>query len=244
MMTDTSTVPALIGLGPGPCTGVRMLLDLPQQVVGRSPGCEIRLAEAQVAARHAVLTHRDGRTWVRDLGSPGGTFLNGQRLGGTAQPLRPGDVVVFGTVALRLTAETDQRPAVEPPAVERPDRGPASVRQHPHLDRRREALLREIERIRTRARRLIGCGAVAFVFGFVLFSAAVLGLLTAAGQDRASQPLGRDLIGVPSGLLGWGISAAGMLLLVAGFALYGAAGARRRRLERELPWPTSSRSAR
>ena len=75
------------------------------------------------------------------------------------------------------------------------------------------------------------------MLGFGLFLAGVLGLLTDVGHDRSSQPLGRELLGVPCGLLGWGISAVGMVLLVAGFALHTVAAGRRRQVERELPWP-------
>jgi predicted component of type VI protein secretion system len=126
MMTDTPTLPALVGLGPGPTTGLRLVLG-DHRLVGRSVDCDLRLTEDQVGARHAVLSRHDGRTWVQDLGTPGGTFVNGQRLGGSAHPLRRGDVVVFGTVALRVSAEADpHRPAATPPRppLSRPPRRP------------------------------------------------------------------------------------------------------------------------
>ena len=136
MMTDTPTLPALVGLGPGPTTGLRLVLG-DHRLVGRSVDCDIRLTEDQVGTRHAVLSRRDGRTWVQDLGTPGGTFVNGQRLGGSAHPLRRGDVVVFGTVALRVAAEPDQhsrgRDATRRPACRgagRPDPGTAGRPGH------------------------------------------------------------------------------------------------------------------
>jgi hypothetical protein len=190
-----------------------------------------------VGARHAVLSRHDGRTWVQDLGTPGGTFVNGQRLGGSAHPLRRGDVVVFGTVALRVAAEPDQhRAAATPPADQ-----PAGAPRYGWPSGSREALLGEIETLRVRARRLIGCGAAAFVLGFALFAAAALGLATDTGLDRASQPLGRLVLGVPAGLVGWGFSALGMVALVAGFALHSVATTRRRQVERELPWRREQR---
>ena len=235
MMTDTPTLPALVGLGPGPTTGLRLVLG-DHRLVGRSVDCDLRLTEDQVGPRHAVLSRRDGRTWVQDLGTPGGTFVNGQRLGGAAHPLRRGDVVVFGTVALRVAAEPDQHPATGTPPTDQPAAEPPGLPRYGGPSRPREALLGEIETLRVRARRLIGGGAWAFVLGFALFAAAALGLATDSGLDRASQPLGRLVLGVPAGLLGWGISALGMMALVAGFALHGVATTRRRQVERELPW--------
>ena len=84
MMTDTPTLPALVGLGPGPTTGLRLVLG-DHRLVGRSVDCDLRLTEDQVGAQHAVLSRHDGRTWVQDLGTPGGTFVNGQRLGGSEE---------------------------------------------------------------------------------------------------------------------------------------------------------------
>lgn len=248
MMTDTPTVPALVGLGPGPTTGVPLLLARHHQLVGRAESCDIRLIEAQVGAQHAVLTNREGRAWVQDLGTPGGTFVNGQRLGGAPQPLRRGDVVVFGTVALRLEAEAAAEAAAEteaPPAERadsEPDSSPAAARSRDdRLAWHRDTLMHDIGVLRARAHRLLGFGGVAFVLGFGLFTAGVLGLMTDAGQDRVSQPLGRDLLGVPCGLLGWGISAVGMVLLVAGFVLHVVAAGRYRRVAQELPWRSSRR---
>jgi hypothetical protein len=235
MMTDTPTLPALVGLGPGPTTGLRLVLG-DHRLVGRSVDCDLRLTEDQVGARHAVLSRHDGRTWVQDLGTPGGTFVNGQRLGGSAHPLRRGDVVVFGTVALRVAAEPDQHRAAATPPADQPADQPAGEPRYGWPSGPPEALLGEIETLRVRARRLIGCGTGAFLLGFALFAVAALGLAADTGLDRVSQPLGRIVLGVPAGLLGWGISAVGMVALVAGFALHSVASTRRRQVERELPW--------
>lgn len=236
MMTDTPTMPFLVGLGPGPSTGRQLPLARHHLLVGQAPSCDIRLSEAQVGPQHAVLTRRDGRTWVQDLGTPGGTFVNGQRLSGIPHPLHRGDVIVFGTVALRLEAESA-------PADPLPDPVPAAVRTPDQL-RRPDALRREIDLLRTRSRRLLGWGGAVFLLGFGLFAAGVLGLLTETGRDPSSQPLGPDVVGVPCAVLGWGISAMGMALLVAGLVLNAAAGARRRQADREIPWPTSAQRAR
>ena len=52
---------------------------------------------------------------IRDLESPGGTFVNQQRLlSGQARRLQPGDVVQLGSVQLRVKLES---PAATPPAA-------------------------------------------------------------------------------------------------------------------------------
>jgi predicted component of type VI protein secretion system len=74
--------------------------------VGRSPGAEVRLGDNSVSRSHAVIG-RWGRAWfVRDNGSTNGTFLNGAPITSATDPfpLRPRDVIEFGTVALRVDA--------------------------------------------------------------------------------------------------------------------------------------------
>lgn len=73
-----------------------------ETTVGRSPGCGVALpADSFVSQIHARLYERDGATWVEDLGSTNGTFVNDRRLDGAA-PLRPGDRLRVGTTDLEL----------------------------------------------------------------------------------------------------------------------------------------------
>src|SRR5690606_3004524 len=51
-------------------------------LIGRDPGAEIVTANPTVSRQHARLEH-DGQGWVlRDLGSSGGTFVDGQKITG------------------------------------------------------------------------------------------------------------------------------------------------------------------
>ncbi|MGO9079314.1 MAG: FHA domain-containing protein [Streptosporangiaceae bacterium] len=69
--------------------------------IGREPGCDLRLADAGVSRRHAVL-RRSGDGWLlSDLGSLNGTWLNGWRVTEPA-PVQPGDRVCLGTVTYVL----------------------------------------------------------------------------------------------------------------------------------------------
>jgi hypothetical protein len=69
----------------------------PEQLVGRSTECGLRLEELAVSSVHAQLRW-SGRGWeLRDLGSRNGTFVDGSPLGaGQVRVLRDGATVVFG----------------------------------------------------------------------------------------------------------------------------------------------------
>ena len=68
--------------------------------VGRAGGCNLVLADDTFVSQvHARFFRRDGDTFVEDLGSKNGTFVNGERVA-AATRLRKGDRVQFGqTVA-------------------------------------------------------------------------------------------------------------------------------------------------
>ena len=67
--------------------------------LGRDPECTIRLADAQVSRRHAVITAVADGVRVTDLDSRHGTFVNGERV---ARPRRllSGDVITLGGAVL------------------------------------------------------------------------------------------------------------------------------------------------
>ncbi len=77
------------------------VVPIPEEVtVGRGGGCGIVLAEdTYVSTLHARLFQRGGDSFVEDLGSTNGTFVNGERVT-AATRLRRGDQIQFGqTVA-------------------------------------------------------------------------------------------------------------------------------------------------
>lgn len=47
-------------------------------VVGRGEGCDLKLDDPRVSRRHAEIYRLGSLWWVRDLGSAGGTFLDGE----------------------------------------------------------------------------------------------------------------------------------------------------------------------
>jgi serine phosphatase RsbU (regulator of sigma subunit)/pSer/pThr/pTyr-binding forkhead associated (FHA) protein len=82
--------------------------------VGRGTDNEIRLPDRSVSRDHAQLVVADGIE-VRDLGSRNGTWVNGERVEGSAR-LSHGDTVRFGSVELSLAAagEAARAPATAP----------------------------------------------------------------------------------------------------------------------------------
>ncbi len=66
-------------------------------LIGRSAACALRLEETWVSGEHASVWFRDGRWWIRDLGSRNGTWVDDTRLApGDERPLRVGSVLRFG----------------------------------------------------------------------------------------------------------------------------------------------------
>jgi len=58
-------------------------------VLGRSPACDVVLADAKASRQHAMVHRQEqGEFWLIDLGSANGTFLNGRRV---SQPCRLSD---------------------------------------------------------------------------------------------------------------------------------------------------------
>ena len=73
--------------------------DSEEVIIGRDETCDIRIRAKTVSREHCTV-EREGQDFVlRDLGSTGGTFLNGQRQGNQGgQALTIGDKVSFGGV--------------------------------------------------------------------------------------------------------------------------------------------------
>ncbi len=318
----STAVPRLVVLAPESFRGRQIELVADYTTVGREPTCDVRLDDPHVSRTHAALQRRDGAVYVQDLGSSGGTFVNGNPARGTE--LRQGDVVTFAIVQARfeaappVAAETAAMPtqagpwaggpapggmspapggmapaqaapppaaAMAPPArmaaparAERPEPNPTEVRkpepepvrydigqQHgqvisnvgrdqynaqvQQVIQRRESFLREIAGTKTKARWLVWLGLLLFVAGFAMFAAADLNFIKQIASDIGSNsappppsdPFGKPIFGIPSGLLGWAIAAVGSLMLVIGIVLHIVATSRRRRVERDyplpMPWP-------
>lgn len=73
-----------------------------EMTMGRAGGCNISIPEDTYASQiHARIFSRDGQTWVEDLGSTNGTYVNQSRISATT-PVRRGDLVRVGATTLEL----------------------------------------------------------------------------------------------------------------------------------------------
>jgi pSer/pThr/pTyr-binding forkhead associated (FHA) protein len=96
----------LVALGGGPDIPVDGALVL----VGRHPGCDIRLESCRVSRTHCCLSRDRDEILVRDLASTNGTMINGQRA--AAGRLRAGDELSIAHLRYRL--EVDPTPVLTP----------------------------------------------------------------------------------------------------------------------------------
>lgn len=79
----------------GPTLGKKYVLDDEEFTIGRDVKNSIVVDLDNVSRRHAKITTRQGRTYVEDLGSTNGTYLNDEEVL-EETPLRSGDLVKVG----------------------------------------------------------------------------------------------------------------------------------------------------
>ena len=136
-------LPMFVVTGEGPLRGRVLVVDGDEQVLGRREGSDLQLADPHVSRAHAVIRRQSGAVWLEDLGSTGGTFVNGEPVTGS-QALRHGDMVKFGTVETRfedrsaLMESDEATQMIELPPVE--DKPVLSPRQQEVLDYLKDGL--------------------------------------------------------------------------------------------------------
>lgn len=70
-------------------------------LIGREQACGLRLKSWRVGRRHAQIVARGGILFLEDLGSLGGTFVNGRRVTQHG-PLVPGDEFIIGPCCMQV----------------------------------------------------------------------------------------------------------------------------------------------
>jgi hypothetical protein len=91
---------------PGPLSAWAQLIDASAGAVhlltdnrceiGRAPESDVALTEPKISRRHAAIIRRDGATWVEDVGSANGTFVNDVAVLESAAAITTGDTIRFG----------------------------------------------------------------------------------------------------------------------------------------------------
>lgn len=93
--------------------------------VGRGRQARVRVNDVQVSREHCRIEATPGGLVLRDAGSTGGTYVNGERI--TEYPLHLGDIIAIGQTQLRV-AEADLADLVTvPPLPRQPAPPPAAV---------------------------------------------------------------------------------------------------------------------
>lgn len=94
----------------GPVPGKIYPIIKDEIVIGRDPGCEVLINDAEVSRHHAMIRLQGGGFMLEDLGSTNGTVVNGQKLAGP-HFLHPGEVITLGQhVSLVFEAEPSYDP--------------------------------------------------------------------------------------------------------------------------------------
>ena len=70
--------------------------------IGRLPDNDIRIDNPAVSGHHSLIINILNDSFLEDLNSTNGTYVNGTRIGNRDVPLRDGDRIRVGTVELRL----------------------------------------------------------------------------------------------------------------------------------------------
>lgn len=136
-------LPQFVVTSEGPLQGSTLVIDGEELALGRREGSQLHLDDPHVSRSHATLHRKEGVIVLEELGSTGGTFVNGQQVHGS-QVLRHNDLVRFGTVETRfedrssLLVSEDETQMIEvAPAEEKPVLSP---RQQEVLSFLREGL--------------------------------------------------------------------------------------------------------
>jgi DNA-binding NtrC family response regulator len=89
----------------GPQPGRVHPVGASRTVVGKSPDCDIPIADVTVSRQHFEVQNEGGRYLVKDLGSTNGTLLDGAAV--KEAYLRPGALLKAGEVVFRFQTEYD-----------------------------------------------------------------------------------------------------------------------------------------
>ncbi|MFI6359734.1 FHA domain-containing protein [Streptomyces sp. NPDC050743] len=234
-----------------------LVLTGARQVVGRAPGCDLRLEHPHVSGRHAELSRSGAQVLIEDLSSTNGTYVNGSPVRGP-QRLYSGDTISFGDVRARFDdpaqsiTQTAQAPAFN---VRSQQAGSINnVGRDQYIQEAQQSFLKEVAAARSKGRRLILVGFLLAVGGFAVFAWGVLRFMGVVSRglqqpvdsaDPSSVPSfddlgtvwGDQIGGVPIFLFGWVAAAIGIILMIVGLVLHVIAAARRRAYERMTFYP-------
>jgi len=91
---------------------------------------QLGLEDAKASSRHACLTVESGETWIEDLGSTNGTWIDKRKIKAkTKTRLMPGSTVLIGQTTIRV--ESDAEPVSRKASVPSPVKGTRTAGETP-----------------------------------------------------------------------------------------------------------------
>ena len=66
-------------------------------LIGRSDVADVVVPHDDVSRRHAIISRRAGRYWIRDVGSANGTTVDGRPVGPEPMPFGEGSMIGLGS---------------------------------------------------------------------------------------------------------------------------------------------------
>jgi pSer/pThr/pTyr-binding forkhead associated (FHA) protein len=201
--------PSLLVLSRCSSQGRRINLAKAHVVVGRAQSCDVCIDEPHVSRMHASIRQHGDAFFVQDLGSAGGTFVNGVAVT-EPRELRNSDVLAFAGVQLRYESggppEAETTVGLTP--VRRDPGFPGRQTAPPvayyvgqqradainnvghnqynsyvqHINQQRTSFLQNIAATKTKARWLVRIGFLFFVVGLGLFANGIIRFVRETGN--------------------------------------------------------------
>lgn len=104
-ISDPGFAPAFLYIDKGPGAGQLFNLRQGALILGRASVSDVRLQHPSISRRHAQISRKGDRFYVRDLGSQNGTYANKQRVEAEIE-IFIGDVVTIGSAQIKLRGPT------------------------------------------------------------------------------------------------------------------------------------------
>jgi predicted component of type VI protein secretion system len=105
---------SLVVLSAGSAAGKALPINVPQFIIGRDPGCNLRPASAMISKRHCAVLVKNGQVLLRDFDSTNGTFVNDEPVKGEMR-LNDGDVLKVGPLGFKVVIEGQPSPTKPTP---------------------------------------------------------------------------------------------------------------------------------
>lgn len=86
----------------GKSAGRSIAIKRSKLLIGRSEECDVRPLSEEVSRRHCAVHVGPAETWVEDLGSRNGTFVNGAKITEKLR-VKDGDIIRVGALELKVS---------------------------------------------------------------------------------------------------------------------------------------------